>query len=307
MKQPNLQMHTNIARVEKVVNYIETNLTDNLSLAKLASVAAVSPFHFHRIFSQITGETTHEFVQRKRIERIASRLLKVPNTSIKDLSMHYGFDNAVTFSRAFKKFYGISASALRKTAPQKAQRLIRKRSKIGKDQFTIGQYLEQVDQGLNWISEHGSVMTKEINDLKIAYIRNRGPFESIDPCFEALAQWAKSYSLFDNEKSKWILIVHDNPDISDSSKMMLSAGLLIDEEYPVDNGINLMTIPAGRFLVGKLSIREEEFKYAWDCMSSILLSGNYVLRDGYFFEVFLTNSLFISGQKHEVELFLPIE
>ena len=298
---------TNIARVELVVNYIENNLTENLSLEKLASVAAVSPFHFHRIFREVTGETTLEFVQRKRIERIASRILKFPNSSIKDLSMQYGFDNPVSFSRAFKKFYGVSAAALRKTAPEKAQRLMRQNSKIGKVQFAANAYLERVEDGLSWIAQHGRVLVKEISDLQIAYIRNRGSFDSIDPCFTAMADWANRYGVFAEEDAKWILIVHDNPDITNEDKMMLSAGLIVHGNYTPSDGVNLMTIPSGRFLVGHLIIEDQDFTYAWACMSSILLSSDHILRDGYFFEIFLDDSLFEAGQKHEVEIYLPID
>ena len=289
------------------MNYIENNLTEDLSLEKLASVAAVSPFHFHRIFREIIGETTLEFVQRKRIERIASRLLKVPNSSIKDLSMHYGFDNPVSFSRTFKKFYGVSAASLRKAAPEKAQRLILQDSKIGKAQFTANAYLERVEDGLQWIAQHGRVLVKEISDLKIAYIRNRGSFESIDPCFTAMADWAIRYGVFTEEDAKWILIVHDNPDITDEDKMMLSAGLIVNGNYPLDDGINLMTIPSGRFLVGHLLIEDQDFTHAWACMSSMLLSSDHVLRDGYFFEIFINDSLFKAEQRHEVEIYLPID
>ena len=306
MSTTSFNKHLNVSRVEQVVDYIENHLEDNLSLDRLSNVASVSPFHFHRIFKLVTGESTHEFVQRKRIERIATRLLKIPETHIKDLCMQYGFDNPVSFSRAFKKYYGVSASALRKTAPEQAKRLIHDKSKIGKDQFKALPYLSEVEDGLQWIATHGSVSVVDTEDFRLAYIRKRGGFKSIDPSFEALAVWAHSQGIVLDQLSQWILIIHDNPDITEAYKMMLSAGLKIDGEYPSDEKVNLMTIPAGRFLVGHLTIRDEDFKYAWDCMSHILLTGDYCLRDGYFFEVFRSNSLFDSGKVYDVDIFLPI-
>ena len=56
-------------RVNRVVDYIEAHLSDELPLEKLAAVAAFSPFHFHRVFAAITGETLSDFIRRIRLER----------------------------------------------------------------------------------------------------------------------------------------------------------------------------------------------------------------------------------------------
>ena len=57
-----------IARINRVLDYIEENISGDLSLRTLASVAAFSPYHFHRIFRALTGETVNGFIQRIRID-----------------------------------------------------------------------------------------------------------------------------------------------------------------------------------------------------------------------------------------------
>ena len=56
-----------IHRINRVVDYIEANLDEDHSLEKLAGVACFSPFHFHRIFRALTGETINNYVKRIRL------------------------------------------------------------------------------------------------------------------------------------------------------------------------------------------------------------------------------------------------
>jgi hypothetical protein len=56
-------------RVNRAIDYVIGNLAAPLKLENVAKAAAFSPFHFHRIFKAITGETLHDFVKRTRLER----------------------------------------------------------------------------------------------------------------------------------------------------------------------------------------------------------------------------------------------
>ena len=62
-------------RVNRVIDHVREHLAEPLPLAELARVAAFSPFHFHRVFRAITGETLFGFIQRQRIEKAAGALL----------------------------------------------------------------------------------------------------------------------------------------------------------------------------------------------------------------------------------------
>ncbi|MFP7656570.1 AraC family transcriptional regulator [Chryseobacterium proteolyticum] len=61
-------------RIVKIIRYIEDHLDSELSLEKVAELGAYSPFHFHRVFKLITGETLQSYVIRKknRKKRIVS-------------------------------------------------------------------------------------------------------------------------------------------------------------------------------------------------------------------------------------------
>ena len=82
-----------IARINKVIDFIDENICQELTLEKLAGVANFSPYHFHRIFGAIVGETLFQFIQRNRLQRAAWRLIEKPNKSITDIAYDYGFSS----------------------------------------------------------------------------------------------------------------------------------------------------------------------------------------------------------------------
>jgi len=58
-------------RVLRVLMYIHSHLDETMSLEDLAGIAHFSPFHFHRIFRGMTGESVKEHIRRLRLERAA--------------------------------------------------------------------------------------------------------------------------------------------------------------------------------------------------------------------------------------------
>jgi len=81
-----------------------------LPLNEVAKVANYSPYHFHRIFKSETGQTPNYYINRKRIELAAAVLLCEIRITISELALRYHFTSHSSFTRAFKKFYGLSPS-----------------------------------------------------------------------------------------------------------------------------------------------------------------------------------------------------
>lgn len=104
-------------RVNRVLDYVTQHLDGDLSLKKLADVSHFSPFHFHRIFQGITGETVNSFVRRARLERAAQLMKAAPARRITDIALEVGFAGLAEFSRAFKAQFGITASSWDRRAP----------------------------------------------------------------------------------------------------------------------------------------------------------------------------------------------
>ena len=100
-------------RVNRALDHIQRHLGDELTLAGLARVAAFSPFHFHRVFKAITGETVFGFIHRLRIERAAVALTTHTGESVLAVALDHGFSSAATFARAFRAHFGMSATEWR--------------------------------------------------------------------------------------------------------------------------------------------------------------------------------------------------
>ena len=73
-----------------VLIYIQTHLDGDLSLETTAGQVGISPFYFHRLFQQFTGETLKKYTQRLRLERAAFEL-KIREASILDVALSTGY------------------------------------------------------------------------------------------------------------------------------------------------------------------------------------------------------------------------
>ena len=104
-------------RVNRVLDYIASHLDGELSLTRLAGVACFSPFHFHRIFQGVTGETLNNHVRRVRLERAALLLKTSPRKRVTDVALETGFPGTAEFSRAFRNHFGRTASSWDRRSP----------------------------------------------------------------------------------------------------------------------------------------------------------------------------------------------
>src|SRR5688572_6582949 len=92
-------------RVNRVVYYIEKHPAQQLSLARLAQIAAFSPYHVHRIFKSFANETLLDFSQRLRMEKAAQALLASAAISVSQVDQKDGFALGATFACAFEAYF----------------------------------------------------------------------------------------------------------------------------------------------------------------------------------------------------------
>ncbi|KKI89451.1 AraC family transcriptional regulator [Bacillus sp. SA1-12] len=95
------------ASIQQTLDYIEENLQEQITLVKLAEVACFSPFHYHRVFQAIVGESVMDYVRKRRLTYAAERLFYTDEKVI-TIAIEAGFQYQESFNRAFKKFYGVS-------------------------------------------------------------------------------------------------------------------------------------------------------------------------------------------------------
>lgn len=102
------------ARVAHLVRIIEGEPAREYELDAMAREARLSPYHFLRIFRQVTGITPHQHLLRRRLQRAAIRLADEP-TKIVEIALECGFGDVSNFNRTFRAEFGVSPRAWRRS------------------------------------------------------------------------------------------------------------------------------------------------------------------------------------------------
>lgn len=105
--------------VQKVINYIDFNYQEDLSLKKIADLFSISPSYLSALFKKETGSTLTEYINNKRID-ISVSLLNTTDSSIQNIAAQVGFLDVNYYTRIFKKLKGISPSAYRSLINKRA-------------------------------------------------------------------------------------------------------------------------------------------------------------------------------------------
>ncbi len=241
-------------RLENVLRYIETHLDERLNLNELSKRAFYSPYHFHRIFRQVVGETLNDYIVRRRIEKAASMLLH-SSTSISEIARNYGFSSLASFSKSFKKFYGYSPKEFRLSNDKRY-------SKIGQFEQSLDDYLRVINTVKNWIKMSGIIELKNLQEMHLGYLSCKG-LNKIPETYNQLMKWAKKKDLMSNDE-KMISIFHDSLKITSPEMVRVNACILLDKNYTLeDDLVSKQILNPGTCLVGRFEIRMEEFEKSW--------------------------------------------
>ena len=111
-----------VARVNRAIDFVIANLDQPLKLEDVARVACFSPFHFHRVFNAILGETLSQFVKRLRLEHALRILSFELDRSLTSVALACGFASSSDFSRSFKQRYAVPPSVFNVKTLRKARR-----------------------------------------------------------------------------------------------------------------------------------------------------------------------------------------
>ena len=101
-----------VRRLHNARDFMRSQLARPLALPDIARAACLSPFHFHRSFRALFGETPHQYVVRLRLERAAHRLLWT-TARVTDIALDVGYETPAHFSRAFKRRFRCTSQEYR--------------------------------------------------------------------------------------------------------------------------------------------------------------------------------------------------
>ena len=103
----------NWQRLTRVIQFIESNLTHEITINDAANHAYASSAHFQRVFSLTTGITIGDYIRNRRLSLAGQDLLLSKNRII-DVAMKYQYDSQESFTKAFTRFHGITPYSARK-------------------------------------------------------------------------------------------------------------------------------------------------------------------------------------------------
>lgn len=296
-----------IGRINQVILYINTHLDEDLALHKLANIACFSAFHFHRIFTTITGETLNNYIVRKRLEKIASILLQGTDEPLSNLAYKYGFKNPSSFSRSFKKFYGVSPTEFIENVTQPFSKIGKAPGKNGQEKVQIEKYICGIDNFLNWLNMNAQIEIKKMPAMQMVYIDHVGEFDQIGTVYEKLFRWAGPKGLLSNPDFKTITVYHDDPKVTDISKVRQSAGITIQQKAEPEGEVGVMEVEEGKYAVGRFEIDATEFTQAWDSMCIWVAEKGYKSADGHYYELYHNDHMQHPEKKFILDICIPVE
>jgi AraC family transcriptional regulator len=209
-------------RMGRVLVHIQSHLDEPMPLDQLAGVASFSPWHFHRIFHGMVGESVKEHVRRLRLERAAQRL-KATERPVLDIALEAGYETHESFTRAFEAMFGPSPSAFRSGA--QAQRPA---------PTVPGSPLE--------------VLVRRIGPTRVAFVRHVGPFDEVGGAWQKLMMWAGRQGLL-GPGVRVLGVVQDDPEITPPEKLRYDAALVVGGSVSATGEIGIQDVGPGEYAV----------------------------------------------------------
>lgn len=294
------------------MDYIEVNLNKPIDLGLMAEIAAFSPYHFHRIFRYIVGETPNDFISRIRLEKTAQLLMDNPKAAVSDIAFKCGFVNASSFSRAFKAYFGLTTREFRE---QEQAIYLKNGIRYGKNckaVSKIGKHPQQVNAHLcsvelkQLIIMDTKIEIKQMPELNLIYCRHMGAFNQIGQAYEKLFRWAAPRGLVGPE-TKTVTVYRDDPAITTIEKVRQDASIIVKGDVKVEDEIGKSVIAAGKYAVGHFEIKETEFEQAWNTMCSWLTESGYQPADSPTYEYYHNDYNEHPEHKFIVDICIPVK
>ncbi|HZH43466.1 MAG TPA: AraC family transcriptional regulator [Lysobacter sp.] len=222
-----------LGRIDRAVALLERAIADGgelPDLARLAEAAAFSPFHFHRVYRALTGETVGRTVARLRLLR-GLRLLAAPGAAVTDAALAVGYETPQAFARAFREALGATPSELRR------------------DPARIAAEMERLSRPPAPVSAAVPLRVEvvSVEPFRVAALRSVGPAQDLDQAYGRLFAWAGARGLLDRLAGlygvPWSDRSEAGADCVFDCMLAFDAGFADDP----DAGVRAQTLGGGRY------------------------------------------------------------
>ena len=275
--------HDSEKRVIRVLDHIFDHPAGDLSLDALADVAAMSRFHWHRVFRAVTGQTAAQAVRRVRLYR-ASVALVQSDRPLARIAAEVGYPNLASFTRAFTDSYAMSPTAFRKRGELRP--------------YTATQKPEVI---LMY-----SVEIRAEPARRLATLPHKGAYTDIGRAFEKLGATIGARGLL-ARTGRMVGVYYDDPTAVASADLRSHAGLEVRADTRLDPPLEEIRLPAGLHAVLTFKGPYAGLPAAYDQLFSTWLpASGKEPGDSPVFEVYLNTPMDAAPEDLVTEICLPL-
>lgn len=221
-------------RILQVLTHVQTNLDNPLSLDELAELACFSPYHFHRIFKGMVGESVKEYVRRLRLERAAAEL-RHGSASVIQIALDAGYESHEAFTRSFKVIFGASPTQFRRIRQEQIASASGVHFRPGS---TVQRFRTlQGGRGMN-------VELQQLQPMRVAFLRHVGPYNAVSPTWDRLLTIMGKDGYLGGSPMM-LGICHDDPEVTPPSKIRYDACITVDENFQPNGDIQVQVVEGG--------------------------------------------------------------
>jgi AraC family transcriptional regulator len=225
--------------VQHTIEHIARHLDGALDLRSLARGACLSPFHFHRVFRGMTGETPLELTRRLRLERAAARLA-ASDAPVTDIAFDAGYETHEAFTRAFRACYSTSPTGFRRRAHPRIE-LAAPCGIHYRPDGRVARFVPRDSGGTTMVVE-----IKDMPDQRVATVRHIGPYNQIPTAFERLNALAGPAGLL-RPHTTMLALYHDDPDSVPQAELRSDAAIVVSGEAQLPEGLVEQRLSGGRY------------------------------------------------------------
>ncbi|WP_299399585.1 GyrI-like domain-containing protein [Pelagibius sp.] len=275
-----------LGRFVRVSDYITAHLEEDLDLDRLAEVACLSPYHFHRCWHAFTGETLAQMVTRLRLHHAANALIK-DDDPVEAVARAAGYGSAAAFTRAFSRAFGRSPAVYR-TEGRLDPPITLSPPKEGN-------------------SAMHDVRIEEVEPVTLAAIRHVGPYLEVEKPFNQVFAWAMGAGQMGPE-TRVIGIYHDDPGAVAEEDLRSDVGISVEPGTAVKEPIHLVDVPGGRHAILRFKGAYAELlgAYNWFFGTWLPQSGEEP-GDAPCMEYYLTNPREVAPADNITEIHMPLK
>lgn len=242
-----------VRRFTRVIEYIYAHLDEAPDLNTLADVAALSPYHWHRTWQAVYGESVVGTVKRLRLQRAAADLSHT-DMALDAIWPRAGYGSLAAFSRSFKEAYGLAPTEYRKAGSH--------------TRFTM-------PNSPKGVSAMHDVAIKTIAPATLAVIPHRGSYMEIGRAFETLFGTLGARNLLRPGLCMKGLFYSDPTAVPEAELRSAAAIAVPDDSFPVEAPLQRESLRGGAYAVLRHKGPYSDMKAAYDW-----LYGEWLPRSG---------------------------